>query len=243
MEEKWYYSALITSNLWNTWRPAHRALYKMYMQVVVDDLQRVTRDKKTQKRWSLLLGRGLVVDIEPIDWLFRWLSWRPMIRWHANFIHAASHLCCQGLGPSLIKPSLLNLLSRIKVRLLASSKRYTGQNRKYRTIESIYALITFDNQNQMVTFVLCMIIKCSDDHFCMITQDQIITFVWSGPDDHLGDGQLNRCRRKTVDLHYSVEAYDRQTAFWCLLNQAYRIDIIDVMLWDWLLLGNLSKTF
>ena len=209
------------------------------MQVVVNDLQRVTRDKKTQKRWSLLLARGLAVDIEPLDGLFRWLSWRPMIRWHANFIHASSHRCCQVLGPSLIKPSLLNLVSRIKVRLLAtSSKRYPSQNRKCRTIESICTLITFDNQNQMVTFVMCMIIKCSepDDHFCMITQDQMITFVWSGPDDHLDDGQLNRCRRKTVDLHYSVEAYDRQTAFWCLLNQAYRIDIIDAMLWDWLLL-------
>ena len=172
--KKWYNSALITSNLWNTWRPANRALYKMYMQVVVDDLQRVTRDKKTQKRWSLLLTRGLVVDIEPIDWLFRWLSWRPMIRWHANFIHASSHLCCQVLGPSLIKPSLLSLLSRIKVRLLDTfSKRYTGQNRKCRTIESICALITFDNQNQMITFVMCMIMKCSepDDHFRMITQD------------------------------------------------------------------------
>ena len=158
------------------------------------------------------------------------------IRLHANFIHASPHLCCQVLGPSLIKPSL-NLMSRIKVRLLAfSSKRYPSQNRKCRTTESIYALITFDNQNQMVTFVLCMIIKCSDDHFCMITQDHIITFVWSGPDDHLGDGQLNRCRRKTVDLHYSVEAYDRQKAFLCLLNQAYQIDIIDAMLWDWLLL-------
>ena len=90
------------------------------------------------------------------------------IRLHANFIHASPHLCCQVLGPSLIKPSL-NLVSRIKVRLLAfSSKRYPSQNRKCRTTESIYALITFDNQNQMVTFVLCMIIKCSDDHFCMI---------------------------------------------------------------------------
>ena len=99
------------------------------------------------------------------------------IRLHANFIHASPHLCCQVLGPSLIKPSV-NLVSRIKVRLLAfSSKRYPSQNRKCRTTESIYALITFDNQNQMVTFVLCMIIKCSDDHFCMITQDQIITFV------------------------------------------------------------------
>ena len=46
----------------------------MYMQVVVDDLQRVTRDKKTQKRWSLLLTRGLVVDIEPLDGLFIWWS-------------------------------------------------------------------------------------------------------------------------------------------------------------------------
>ena len=45
-----------------------------YMQVVVDDLQRVTRDKKTQKRWSLLLARVLVVDIEPLDGLFIWLS-------------------------------------------------------------------------------------------------------------------------------------------------------------------------
>ena len=78
---------------------------------------------------------------------------RPMIRLHADFIHASSHLCCQGLGPSLIKPSLLNLLSRIKVRLLASySKRYLSLNRKCRTIESICTLITFDNQNQMVTF-------------------------------------------------------------------------------------------
>ena len=48
--------------------------YNMYMQVVVNDLQRVTRDKKTQKRWSLLLARGLVVDIEPLDELFRHLS-------------------------------------------------------------------------------------------------------------------------------------------------------------------------
>ena len=48
--------------------------YKMYVQVVVDDLQRVTRDKKTQKRWSLLLARGLAVDIEPLEGLFRWLS-------------------------------------------------------------------------------------------------------------------------------------------------------------------------
>ena len=144
------------------------------------------------------------------------------IRLHANFIHASPHLCCQVLGPSLIKPrpSLLNLVSRIKVRLLAtSSKRYPSQNRKCRTTESIYALITFDNQNQMVTFVMCMIIKCSepDDHFCMI-RTRLSLFLWSGPDDHLGDGQLNRCRRKTVDLHYSVEAYDRQTAFWCLSN-------------------------
>ena len=139
------------------------------MQDVVNDLQRVMRDKKTQKRWSLLLARGLAVDIEPLDELFRHLSWRPMIRWHANFIHALSHLCCQVLGPSLIKPSLLNLVSRIKVRLLAtSSKRYPSQNRKCRTIESICALITFDNQNQMVTFVMCMIIK-----------NQMITFVWS----------------------------------------------------------------
>ena len=45
-----------------------------YMQVVVDDLQRATRDKKTQKRWSLLLARGLAVDIEPLDGLFIWLS-------------------------------------------------------------------------------------------------------------------------------------------------------------------------
>ena len=160
------------------------------------------------------------------------------IRLHANFIHASPNLCCQVLGPSLINPSLLNLLSRIKVRLLAfSSKRYTVQSRKCRTIETICTLITFDNQNQMVTFVMCMIIKCSepDDHFCMI-RTRLSLFLWSGPDDHLGDGQLNRCRRKTVDLHYSVEAYDRQTAFWCLLNQAYRINIIDAMLWDWLFL-------
>ena len=140
MEEKWYDAALIIFNLWNTWRPAHCAMLSitciMYMQVVVNDLQRVTRDKKTQKRWSLLLARGLVVDIEPLDWLFRWWSWRPMIRWHANFIHASPHLCCQVLGPSLIKPSV-NLVSRIKVRLLAfSSKRYPSQNRKCRAIES-----------------------------------------------------------------------------------------------------------
>ena len=180
------------------------------MQVVVNDLQRVTRDKKTQKRWSLLLARGLVVDIEPLDGLFRWWSWRPMIRWHANFIHASPHLCCQVPGPSLIKPSL-NLVSRIKVRLLAfSSKRYPSQNRKCRAIES-----------RSVRWLLLIIRTRWSLLSCVWSsnaQDQMITFVWLGPDDHLGDGQLNRCRRKTVDLHYSVEAYDRQTAFWCLLN-------------------------
>ena len=150
------------------------------------------------------------------------------IRLHANFIHASPHLCCQVLGPSLIKPSL-NLVSRIKVRLLAfSSKRYPSQNRKCRAIES-----------RSVRWLLLIIRTRWSLLSCVWSsnaQNQMITSVWSGPDDHLGDGQLNRCRRKTVDLHYSVEAYDRQTAFWCLLNQAYRINIIDAMLWDWLLL-------
>ena len=141
------------------------------MQVVVNDLQRVTRDKKTQKRWSLLLTRGLVVDIEPLDGLFRWLSWQPMIRWHADFIHASPHLCCQVLGPSLIKPSL-NLVSRIKVRLLAfSSKRYPSQNRKCRAIRS-----------RSVRWLLLIIRTTWSLLSCVWSsnaQTQMITFVWS----------------------------------------------------------------